>query len=94
MIDFILFAVTAAVAGTAVAGDIDISPAARLRHEICYALATAPAYPANLTDCLSFSRAPEAAFTAQVCNFLRDTDQLEDFRFANYSACVRDLLAR
>jgi len=41
MIDFILFAVTAAVAGPAVAGDIDISPATRLRHEICYALATA-----------------------------------------------------
>jgi hypothetical protein len=93
MLEYLLFAATVALTEPATAAREGASPIVRLRHEICYALATAPAYQAKLADCLSLDRAQDATFTAHACNFLRDTDQLEDFNFPNYSGCLRDLLA-
>jgi hypothetical protein len=61
---------------------------ARARDEICYKLASAAAYPLDLRDCLGFARAPDAEFKTQVCNFLKDTDQLADFEFTSYAACL------
>ena len=61
---------------------------AKARHEICYMLATGAAY-LKLADCLSFDNAPEPVFRAEVCNFLRETDQLRDFGFASHSDCNR-----
>jgi hypothetical protein len=78
-----------------VSGEQASPSAIRARHEVCYILAAAGAYPAlNLADCLSFDQAPDAAFKTQVCNFLRETDQLEAFDFASHSACFRNLLVR
>lgn len=66
------------------------SNATRARHEVCSMLATAGAYPAlNLADCLSFDNAPDAVFKTQVCDFLREADQLRDFDFSSYSDCLR-----
>ena len=62
--------------------------ARRARREICYALATG-AVDLNLADCLSFDNAPEPVFRTEVCNFLRETEQLEDFKFASHSECIR-----
>ena len=92
ILEFVLVAAAGFPGGQAATGQEAISPAVRRRDEICYALATASAYPANLPDCLSFDRAQPSAFTAQACAFLRETDQLGDFDFASYRACVRDLL--
>ncbi|MFL6729194.1 MAG: hypothetical protein ACJ8E3_04260 [Sphingomicrobium sp.] len=65
------------------------SAAIRLRHEVCYALATGSSYPTfDLAGCLSFDKAPEAAFRTQVCSFLRESEQLQDYRFASYGDCV------
>jgi len=61
----------------------------RIRREICYVLATG-AVPLNLADCLGFGNAPEPVFRAEVCNFLRETGQLEDFGLVSHSECVRD----
>lgn len=94
MIEFVMFAAAHVLGGPAAAGPQGGSPAVRLRHEICYALSTAPAYPGDFAECLRLDRAQDAAFTAHVCDFLRDTDQLADFDFAKYFDCVRDLLAR
>ena len=66
----------------------------RLRYEICYALAVAPSYPADVARCFGFARAQDPRFTEHVCGFLRDTDQLNDFGFTTYAVCMRDLLAR
>jgi hypothetical protein len=65
----------------------------RARHEVCFALATSSA-PLNLGDCLSFDNAPEPVFRTEVCNFLRETGQLRDFRFASHSECIRYGFAR
>jgi hypothetical protein len=92
IIEIALFAATALPGAPVATGQEGISPAVRRRDEICYALATASAQPANLADCLGSDRAQDAAFTAQACNFLRDTDQLGEFDFGSYRACVRDLL--
>jgi hypothetical protein len=62
--------------------------ATRARREVCYALATGAA-DLDLADCLSFADAPEPLFRAEVCNFLRETRQLEDFNFTSHSDCVR-----
>lgn len=63
------------------------------RHEICYNLATAAAYPLDLRDCLAFAQSPDADFKTEVCNFLKDTAQLMDFEFTSYTACMRHGLA-
>lgn len=68
-------------------------PDAKMRHEICYVLATGTAR-FNLADCLSFDHAPEPVFRAEVCNFLRESEQLQDFGFAAHSQCLRDGFAR
>ena len=70
-------------------------PAAiRARHEICYALAAGASDPAlDLAGCLNFDNAPEAAFRTQVCSFLRESEQLQDYNFASYSDCVRQPLS-
>jgi hypothetical protein len=91
MIGVFVFALAAAGAEPLASPQLS-SPAARLRHEICYELVMAPAYPAKLAECLSFDGAQDATFTTYACNFLRDTDQLEDFKFSTYSACLRHLL--
>ena len=93
MFEVFLFAATGALSGPAETVREGTSPTVGLRYEICQALATAPAYPAKLRDCLSLDRAQDATFAAHACNFLRDTDQLEDFNFPNYPACLRDLFA-
>lgn len=62
--------------------------ATRARREVCYALAMG-VVPLNLGDCLSFDNAPEPVFRTEVCNFLRETGQLEDFRFASHAECIR-----
>jgi hypothetical protein len=94
MIAFLVFAEAVALVPPAMIEKDGMTPAPGLRHEICYALATAPAAPADLARCLNLDRAPATAFTAYVCSFLLHTDQLEDFDFTTYSACLRDLLAR
>lgn len=64
--------------------------ATRARHEVCYMLATAGAYPAlDLADCLSFDTAPDAVFNTQVCNFLREADQLREYDFSSYPDCIQ-----
>lgn len=71
------------------------SAAIGARHEVCYALATEPSYPAlDLAGCLSFDKAPEATFRTQVCGFLRESEQLQDYRFATYSDCIRSGFVR
>lgn len=60
------------------------------RRDICYKLATAAAYPLDLRDCLAFAHSPDAAFKTEVCNFLKDSDQLADFEFTSHAACLRD----
>jgi len=66
------------------------SGAIKARHEVCYALATAGGYPAlNIADCLSFDSAPDAVFNTQVCNFLRETEQLRDYEFRSYADCIQ-----
>ena len=62
--------------------------ARRARREVCYLLATGAA-DLNLADCLSFDNAPEPVFITEVCNFLHETEQLEDFKFASRSECIR-----
>ncbi|MFL6776510.1 MAG: hypothetical protein ACJ8FN_08960 [Sphingomicrobium sp.] len=64
------------------------------RQEVCYVLATGAVYPLKLRDCLAFARAPDAEFKTQVCNFLKDTDQLVDFEFTSYAACLRNVDVR
>jgi hypothetical protein len=62
----------------------------RARHEVCYALAAGASDPAlDLAGCLSFDKAPEAVFWTQVCSFLRESDQLQDYNLASYSDCIR-----
>ena len=61
------------------------------RREICYELATAAAYPLGFRDCLGFAHSPAAAFKTEICNFLKGTDQLVDFEFASYAACLRQI---
>jgi hypothetical protein len=61
---------------------------AMARDEICYMLATGAAYPLKLRDCLMFARLPDPAFKTQVCNFLKQTEQLTDFEFTSYAACL------
>jgi hypothetical protein len=58
------------------------------RDQICYRLATAETYPFDLRNCLAFAHSPNAAFKMQVCNFLKETDQLADFEFTSYAACM------
>lgn len=43
----------------------------------------------NLADCLSFDNAPESMFRRHVCNFIRETGQLEDYEFASHADCIR-----
>jgi hypothetical protein len=62
--------------------------ARQARREICYALATG-AVDLNLADCLSFDNAAEPVFRTEVCDFLRETEQLEAFKFASHSECIR-----
>ena len=62
---------------------------ANARRDICYKLATAAAYPLDLRDCLAFAHGPDAAFETEVCNFLKDSDQLADFGFTSHAACLR-----
>jgi hypothetical protein len=62
--------------------------ATRAQREACYLLATGAA-DLDLADCLSFAEAPGPQFRAEVCNFLRETGQLEDFNLTSYSQCVR-----
>lgn len=64
----------------------------RVRHEICQALSTGAVY-LNLADCLSFDNAPESVFRRHVCNFIRETGQLEDYEFASHAECLRYGLA-
>jgi hypothetical protein len=64
------------------------------RQEICYVLATGTVYPLKLRDCLAFARSLDAEFKTQVCNFLKDTEQLVDFEFASYAACLRSVDVR
>lgn len=64
------------------------SKAARARTEVCYALAAGTAH-LNLGDCLSFANAPEQVFRTEVCNFLRDSEQLEEYGFGSHSTCVK-----
>lgn len=60
------------------------------RHQVCHALAAGASYPAlDLAGCLSFDKAPEAVFRKQVCGFLRESEQLQDYRFDSYGDCVR-----
>jgi len=92
MLEVLLLA-AASISGPG-AGQDHLSIDVQLRHEICFALATAPLYAADLPQCLSFDSAQNAAFSAYACNFLRDTEQLEDFRFPTYATCVRNLLAK
>ena len=94
MMPFLVFAQAGALAWPAIVEKGGMTPALGLRHEICYALATAPAAPADLARCLNFDRAPATTFTAYVCSFLAQTDQLEDFDFLTYSVCLRELLAK
>jgi hypothetical protein len=61
---------------------------AMARQEICYKLATGTAYPLDLRDCLEFAHSSDAAFKTQVCNFLKDTEQLVEFEFTSYAACL------
>jgi len=58
------------------------------QREVCDVLATGAAH-LDLADCLSFADAPEPLFRAEVCNFLRETGQLEDFKFISPSECVQ-----
>lgn len=60
----------------------------RARHEICHMLSTGAVY-LNLADCLSFDNAPESMFRRHVCNFIRETGQLEDYEFASHADCIR-----
>lgn len=69
------------------------SKATRAQREVCYVLATGAA-DLDLADCLSFADAPEPLFRTEVCNFLRETGQLEDFKFTSHSECVRDGFGR
>lgn len=65
------------------------SAAISARHEICYTLAFDGAYPPlNVVDCLRLEKAPAAVFKAQVCGYLREREQLRDYRFASYGDCV------
>jgi hypothetical protein len=59
------------------------------QREVCYTLATDAAH-LDLADCLSFADAPEPLFRAEVCNFLSETGQLEDFKLTSHSECVRN----
>ncbi len=71
-------------------GQVDGSAAIRARHAICYALAAGASDPAlDLAGCLSFDKAPEAVFRTQVCGFLRESEQLQDYNLASYSDCIR-----
>jgi hypothetical protein len=67
---------------------------AMARQEICYVLATGTVYPLKVRDCLAFARSPDAEFKTQVCKFLKDTEQLVDFEFASYAACLRNVDVR
>jgi hypothetical protein len=94
MLEVIVFALAGAgIASPATRQEL-ISPDVQLRHQICYELVMAPAYPAKLAECLSFDGAQDARFTAYACDFLRNTDQLADFDFSTYSACTRHLLEK
>ena len=94
MLEVLLLAAGASISAPPGVGQEHLSIDVQLRHEICFALATAPLYPADLPQCLSFDSAHNAAFSAYACNFLRDTEQLEDFRFPTYATCLRNLLAK
>jgi|1186.fasta_scaffold94219_3 hypothetical protein len=67
---------------------------AMARHEICYMLATGVAYPLELRDCLTFAQSPDPGFKTQVCKFLKQTEQLADFEFPSYAACLGELDVR
>ena len=70
-------------------------PAAiRARHAICHELAAGASDPAlDLAGCLSFDKAPEAVFRTQLCSFLRESEQLQDYNLASYSDCMRTRLS-
>jgi len=95
MASYVLFAAAALLVGgepSAIAQAVTEQQgrlkATRAQREVCYVLATGAA-DLDLDDCLSFADAPEALFRTEVCNFLRETGQLEDFGLASHSECVR-----
>lgn len=45
----------------------------------------------NLGECMSFWDASEQGFTSKFCDYLLETDQLEDYGFVSFSDCVRTL---
>ena len=59
-----------------------------VRSDVCYALATAPAYPMKISDCVIVARAADTEFASAVCSFLRQTGQLEDFGYRAFKDCV------
>ncbi|MGZ2412491.1 hypothetical protein ACUXST_001920 [Sphingomonas sp. F9_3S_D5_B_2] len=61
----------------------------RARSDVCYALATAPAYAMKISHCLQMAKTPEAQFANGVCSFLGETGQLDDFGFGDIGACIR-----
>ena len=67
--------------------------ATQAQRDVCYLLATEAA-DLLLADCLNFADAPGPLFRTEVCNFLRDTEQLEDFGFTSHPECVRPRHAR
>jgi hypothetical protein len=99
MVSFIGLATAASLAAGQPVGNAQAATAqqgsvssTRVRHEICHTLSTGAVY-LNLADCLSFDKAPESVFRSHVCNFIRETGQLEDYELASHADCIRYGLA-
>ena len=45
----------------------------------------------NLGECMSFNSVSDPGFRTKLCDYLLETDQLEDFDFTSYSDCVRNI---
>jgi len=60
------------------------------RYDVCASLATDGGYPPlDLRACLSLKEAPEAVFRAGICDYLRNSEQLQDYHFSSHSDCMR-----
>jgi hypothetical protein len=45
----------------------------------------------NLGECMSYSSVSDQGFRTKFCDFLRETDQLDDNGYSSYSDCVTSL---